>query len=263
LIGKRRLRSPAGLLLAFALFVAVGCGGAGEEAGGGELVVAAAASLMDAFGELGRRFEARTGVRVVYSFGATADLARQVEQGAPFDVFASADVSHLDALAARGLLTEGTRAVYARGRLVLWLPRENAAVAGVGDLTRGEVTRVALAKPDAAPYGQAAVEALRALKVWEQVEPKVVYGQSVAQAKQFAASGNADAAFLPRSLVREGEGRFVEIDGRLHRPLEQSVAVVRASRRQEAARRFVEFLSGAEGRAVLESYGYAVPREVN
>jgi molybdate transport system substrate-binding protein len=242
-----------------ALVGLAGCGGGGEAEGGGEIVVAAAANLTEAFGELGRRFEARTGVRVVNSFGATADLARQIEQGAPFDVFAAADVQHVDALAAKGLLTEGARAVYARGRLVLWLPRGDAAVSNVGDLTKAEVTRVALARPDAAPYGRAAVEALRALGVWERVEPKVVYGQSVAQARQFAASGNADAAFLPRSLVREGEGRFVEVEERLHRPIDQAAAVVRASRRQEAARRFVEFLTGEEGRAVLRSYGYAAP----
>jgi molybdate transport system substrate-binding protein len=168
-------------------------------------------------------------------------------------------VEHVEALAAKGLLAEGTRAVYARGRLVLWLPRGGAAVARVEDLAGAGVTRVAVAKPNLAPYGEAAVEAMRALNVWERVEPKVVYAQNVAQAKQFAATGNADAAFLPRSLVTEGEGRFIEIDESLHRPLDQAVGVVRASRKQEAARRFVEFLRSAEGKAVLESFGYGTP----
>lgn len=235
-----------------------GCGRGGREEGGGELVVAAAANLTEAFGELGRRFEGRTGVRVVNSFGATADLARQIEQGAPFDVFASADTRHVDALASAGLLTEGTRAVYARGRLVVWLPRGDSAVARAEDLAKPEVARVAVAKPDVAPYGQAAVEALEALGVWARVEPKVVYAQNVSQAKQFAATGNADAALLPRSLVHEGEGKSVEIDEALHRPVEQAAGVVRASKRQGEARRFVEFLSSEEGRAVLKSYGYEV-----
>jgi molybdate transport system substrate-binding protein len=248
----------APLLLVCALACLGGCGPAREE-GGEEIVVAAAANLSDAFGEVGRRFTARTGVRVVYSFGATADLAKQIEQGAPFDVFAAADVKHPEALARRGLLTEGTLALYARGRLVLWTARGDVAVARVEDLTGGVVSRVAVAKPDLAPYGAAAVEAMRALGVWERVEPKVVYAQSAAQAKQFAATGNADAAFLPRSLVRSGEGRFVEIDESLHRPIEQAAAVVRASKKQAAARRFVEFLFSDEGRAALKSFGYAEP----
>jgi molybdate transport system substrate-binding protein len=255
----RRRRSARAACLIFALIFS-GLGGCRAEKGGEEeIVVAAAANLSEAFGEVGRRFTARTGVRVVFSFGATADLARQVEQGAPFDVFAAADLKHPDALAARGLLAEGTRAVYARGRLVLWTPRADLPLARVEDLTGGGVTRVAVAKPDLAPYGEAAVEAMRAAGVWAGVEPKVVYAQSVAQARQFAATGNADAAFLPRSLVREGEGRFVEVDASLHRPIDQAVAVVRASRQQGPARRFVEFLLSEEGRAVLKSFGYAEP----
>lgn len=256
---KRRLFAAARAVCVLAAFGLAGCGGGAGEPGRGEIVVAAAANLTEAFGEVGRRFTARTGVRVVNSFGATADLARQVEQGAPFDVFASADVEHVDALAAGGLLAEGTRAVYARGRLVLWLPRGGGPVARVEDLEGAGVTKVAVAKPDLAPYGRAAVEAMDALGVWARIEPKVVYAQSASQAKQFAATGNADAAFLPRSLVKAGEGRFIEIDARLHRPLDQAAAVVRASRKQEAARRFVEFLLSEEGRAVLESYGYTAP----
>ena len=129
----------------------------------------------------------------------------------------------------------------------------------VEDLAGARVSKVALAKPDVAPYGRAAVEALRALNVWGRVEPKVVYAQSVAQAKQWAATGNADAALLPRSLVKEGEGKVIEVEGRLHAPIDQAVAVVRASKRQDAARRFVEFVMGEEGQSVLKSFGYEKP----
>lgn len=248
-------------LVSLALVAGAGCAsGGGGAKGGGEIIVAAAANLTDAFGELGRRFTARTGVRVTYSFGATADLARQVENGAPFDVYAAADVSHVEGLARENLLTEGTRFVYARGRLVVWLPPGSGLQLGrVEELADARVSKVAIAKPDVAPYGQAAVESLRALNVWPQVEPKVVYAQSVAQAKQWAAAGEADAALLPRSLVREGEGRAIEVDARLHAPIEQALAVVRASKNQEAARRFVEFVMGEEGQAVLKSFGYESP----
>lgn len=241
------------------LLAAAGCGRGGRESGE-EIVVAAAANLTDAFGEVGRRFTARTGVRVTYSFGATADLAKQVEAGAPFDVFASADVARVDELLRKGLLVDDTRAVYARGRLVLWVPPDaRAPVNRVEDLAGAGVTRVAVAKPDAAPYGRAAVESLRALGLWEALEPKVVYSQSVAQAKQFAASGNADAAFLPRSLVREGEGTALEVEARLHAPIDQALGVVRASAKQAAAREFAEFVLSEEGQAVLKSFGYDAP----
>lgn len=246
-------------LLSLALLVGSGCARKGGDAGGAdEIVVAAAANLTDAFEELGRRFTARTGVRATFSFGATADLARQIENGAPFDVYAAADVSHVDELAREGLLDDDARAVYARGRLVVWLPPGSGLQVGrVEDLAGA--SRVAIAKPDVAPYGRAAVEALRALNVWTRVEPKVVYAQSVAQAKQWAAAGDADAALLPRSLVREGEGKIVEVDGRLHAPIDQAIAVVRASKRQEAARRFVEFVLGEEGQSVLRGFGYDAP----
>lgn len=237
-------------------FVAAGCAQRVEERPvQEEIVAAAAANLTEAFEEVGRRFTAQTGVRVVNSFGATADLAKQIEHGAPFDVFAAADVKHVEALERKGLLADGSRAVYARGRLVLWFPR-GAGGARVEDLTGAGVTKVAVAKPELAPYGEAAVEALRALGVWERVEPKVVYAQNVAQAKQFAATGNAEAAFVPRSLIKPNEGAAVEIDGALHHPIEQALGIVKSSKKQAAARRFRDFVLSEEGQALLESYGY-------
>jgi len=255
------MRKLSAFLVSLALVTTSGCARKGADVNGSEeIVVAAAANLTDAFEELGRRFTSKTGVRVTFSFGATADLARQVENGAPFDLYAAADTSHVDELARKGLLTDGTRAVYARGRLVVWVPPGGGLqLERVEDLAGARVSKVALAKPDVAPYGRAAVEALRALNVWGQVEPKAVYAQSVAQAKQWAATGNADAAMLPRSLVREGEGKVIEVDGRLHAPIDQAMGVVRASKRQDAARRFIEFVMGEEGQAVLKSFGYEAP----
>lgn len=232
----------------------------GNQAAAREINVAAAANLTDAFKELGQQFTAQTGVRVVYSFGATADLARQIENGAPFDVFAAADIEHVEALNRQGLLTAETQAVYARGRLVLWIPPESRAkLERLEDIARAEIERIGVAKPDVAPYGRATVEALRALQLWPQVEPKVVYGQNVAQVKQYAATGNVDAAFIPLALVRSGEGRAIEVDERLHQPIDQALGVVKASGKQDDARRFASFVLSAEGRALLERYGYRQP----
>ena len=226
-----------------------------------EITVAAASNLTGAFEELARQFTAETGIKVTYSFGATADLARQVEQGAPFDVFASADVVHVAGLEQKGFVAPGSAMVYARGRLVVWAPPgarvRVARVEGVAG--SAEVRRVAVANPELAPYGRAAVEALQALNVWPQVETKIVYAQNVSQARQFAASGNAEAAFIPLALVKQGEGSYVEVDESLHRPIEQAIGLVHASGKQEAARAFVDYVTGAKGQALLEKYGYRKP----
>lgn len=241
--------------------VAAGCGTAQQQGGGQrevtEINVGAASNLSDAFKELGEQFRAQTGVRVVYSFGSTADLAKQIEQGAPFDMFAAADVDHVEALNRQGLVLPDTVALYARGQLVLWTPAGSRLKLGrIEDVTRAEVERISIAKPDVAPYGRAAVQALSALHLWKDVEPKAVYGQNVTQTKQYAATGNADVAFIPRSLVREGEGQSIAVDERLHQPINQALAVTKSSSKQAAARQLAQYVLGPEGQALLERYGY-------
>lgn len=229
--------------------------------GHSELVVAAAANLTDAFAEIGARFTTETGIRVVFSFGATADLARQIENGAPFDLFAAADTAHVDLLERNGLITPGSRALYARGRLVMWLPPGSILQAGrIEDLTAKAFERIAIAKPDIAPYGQATVESLRALSIWSQIEPKVIYGQSVSQAKQYAATGNAEVAFIPLALVKPGEGTYIEVNEESHKPINQALGVVKDSSKQTEARQFVDFLLGPEGQELLSKHGYSKPR---
>lgn len=233
-----------------------------------EIIVAAAANLTDAFAELGERWTKKSGVRVRFSFGATADLAKQIENGAPFDVFAAADVEHVADLDRKNLLTHGTQKLYARGRLVLWIPlnehQRPAPIRRIEDITREDVARIAVAKPDVAPYGRAAVEALRALNLWPRVEPKIVYGQSVAQAKQYAATGNADAAFVPLALVmQEPAERIIEVNERLHQPINQALGIMRASGKQAAARSFADFVTGEEGQSILLRYGYTQESQEN
>ncbi|MDT4897314.1 MAG: molybdate transport system substrate-binding protein [Acidobacteriota bacterium] len=248
------------LLLIFASLFSINCSRStltNNQAVSPEITVAAAANLTDAFTEMEKEFTSRTGVRVRLSFGATADLARQIENGAPFDVFAAADVEHVDKLNSEGLLMPGTNHLFARGRLVLWIPPNSSFTLNrIEDIARPEVERIALAKPDIAPYGRAAVEALHALNLWTQIEPKVIYGQSVAQAKQYAATGYAEVAFIPLSLFKPNEGQAIEVDERLHRPLNHAIAVIKDSHQQEAAQRFVTFVLSPEGQAMLERYGY-------
>ena len=231
-----------------------------DQAESQSLTVAAASNLTDAFAEIGPRFTAKTGIRVVFSFGATADLAKQIENGAPFDVFAAADTEHVEQLERQDLLTPGTRALYARGRLVMWLPAgSNLKAERIQDITAKEFERIAIAKPDVAPYGRAAVESLRALGIWNQIEARVIYGQNVSQTKQYAATGNAEVAFIPLALVKPGEGNYLEVSEESHRPIDQALGIVKDSPKQAAARQFVDFLLGVEGQEILAKKGYNRP----
>jgi molybdate transport system substrate-binding protein len=225
-----------------------------------ELTVAAAASLTHAFADIGSQFTSQTGTRVIFSFGATADLARQIQNGAPFDVFAAADTTHVDQLESEGLLTPGSRALYARGQLVMWLPAGSMlTVKRIEDITAKEFDRIAVAKPDVAPYGQATVESLKALGLWAQIEPRVIYGQNVSQTKQFATTGNAEVAFIPLALVKPGEGTYLQVDEKLHRPIDQALGIIKASRNQTRARQFVDFVLSAEGQEILSKKGFRRP----
>jgi molybdate transport system substrate-binding protein len=222
-----------------------------------ELIVAAAANLTNVSAEIGQRFTYKTGIRVIFAFGATTDLAKQIENGAPFDVFMAGDVTNVDHLDQQGLLTADTRAIYARGRLVVWFPTgSNLRIQRIQDITAEEFERIAIAKPDIAPYGQAAVESLRAVGLWDQIEPRVIYAQNVAQTKQFAATGNAEVAFIPLALVKTDEGEYLEVDQNLHRPIDQALAIVKATANQTAARQFVDFMLSDQGQQILAARGY-------
>lgn len=222
-----------------------------------ELIVAAAANLTDAFEELGRDFTSESGIKVTYSFGSTGDLTKQIENGAPFDVFAAADAEHPIELEKKNLIVPGTRSLYARGVLVLWIPSgSKIQIERIQDLARSEVKTIAIAKPELAPYGKATVETLQATGIWSQIEPKVVYAQNVSQTRQFASSGNAEAAFIPLALVKKGEGQVIAIDEKLHAPIEQELCLIKASNRREQAAKFRAYVLSEKGQALLKRYGY-------
>jgi len=224
------------------------------------LTIAAAAKLTDVLGEIGRAFDAQTGIKVIFSYGSTAQLATQIENGAPFDLFAAADTEHVDALVTDHKLTSESRAVYALGQLALWIPDgEQTGVRELKDLAGKQIRFVALAQPELAPYGQAAVDVLKGAGLWDSVQPKLVYGTSISMAKQYAASGSANAAFTAYSLVLHEKGTVLKIDPHLHRPIQQALGIVAASHRTEEARQFRSFLLGDEGRAILTNNGYQLP----
>jgi len=248
--GMRRLLPLLSALLAMA------CGSRAKLPAKDEINVATAANLTRVFTELGQIFERETSIHLVTSFGATTQLAQQIEHGAPFDVFAAADTEHVDELARKGLIFEDTRAIYARGKLVLWVPGSRTPVDRLEDLARADVTHIAIANPQLAPYGRAAVETLHALHLWEAVEPRIVYAQNVSMATQYAATGNAGAAFTALALVYDRAGRKIEVAGNLHAPIDQAIAVLRGSAKPEQARKFVAFITGRHAREVFKRFGY-------
>jgi molybdate transport system substrate-binding protein len=227
---------------------------------GPAITVAAAANTSEAFDEIGAAFQRDSGIRVVYSYGSTAQLTRQIESSAPFDVFAAADVEHIDELVRKGKLKPDSRAVYARGRLALWLPKiDSPNPPPVSYLTKPSVRYVSIADPSLAPYGKAAVEALKATGIWDSVKGKVVYATNINMAKQHAASGNADAAFTALSLLKNAAGAVVTIDEKLHTPLDQALGILTSSARPNESERFRAFVLGPVGASVLDRYGYVRP----
>ena len=222
------------------------------------ITVAAAANLTEVLGEIGPRFEAQTGSHPVFSYGSTAQLSRQIESSAPFDVFAAADSEHVADLDRKGLLAPGSRAVYARGVLALWFPAGGDALKGLEDLNSPTVRVVAIAKPDLAPYGQAAVDSLQRLGIWEQVKPKVVYAENISMAKQYGKSKNADAVFTAYSLVLHESGKTLRVEERLHQPLDQELGIVAKSNHQDSAKKFAAFVLRGDGKSILIGYGYNV-----
>jgi molybdate transport system substrate-binding protein len=226
---------------------------------GNSLTVAAAANLIGVMDEIAREFEEQTTIRVVVSYGSTAQLAQQIEHGGPFDVFAAADTEHVDALIEKGKLRRESRAIYARGQLVLWCPDSSFHVERIEDITNPAIRFISVAKPDLAPYGRATVEALKAVGIWDRVQPRITYANSISMAKQHASSGNADVAFTALSLVLEERGTVLKVDPRLYRPIDQALAITAATERVEAGRRLVGFVLGARGRALFSNRGYLLP----
>ena len=245
-------------LSAIAFFVSLVV--AHEQSPRAQVSVAAAANLTDVLQAIVSEFEAETGIHPTFSFGSTAQLARQIESGAPFDVFAAADTEHVEELDQKHLLARGSRAVYATGVLALWIPPGTKdSIDRIEDLTRPDVKFIAVAKPELAPYGEATVQTLEHLGIWERVKSKIVYAENINMAKQYGTSNNADAVFTAYSLVLKEGGKKIQVKENLHRPISQELGILADSKNPREARAFVEFLLKGRGRDVLAESGYRVP----
>jgi len=226
--------------------------------------VAAASDLSAAFTELGAAFEKQTGTRPVFSFGSTGLLAKQLEQGGPFDVFAAANVSFVEQVVRAGACDGATQALYARGRLVVWTSKEGDAPAprALADLGSQRFRKIAIASPEHAPYGRAAKQALERAGAFPTVSSRLVFGENVSQALQFARTGNADAAIVALSLtVTLDDGHVLPVDDTLHDPIDQALVVCKNGKNAAQGRAFAELVNRPEGRRIMNRYGFVRPGE--
>ena len=226
------------------------------------ITVFAAADLAFAFKEVIPRFEQALGVKVTLVLGSTGNLARQIEHGAPADIFFAADQRFVERLTARGVLIPETKALYAQGRIVLaTAKRFRSKLTDLRDLLDPKIRHVAIANPLHAPYGKAAEEALKKVGVWETLTPKLVYGETIRHALQFIQTGAAEAGIVALSIANVPEIDWALIDANLHTPLNQAVAVVKRSSRPELGLAFIQFVNGLEGREIMKRYGFLLPGE--
>lgn len=233
---------------------------------GEPLRIAAAADLQIVLPKLIKAFEESSGVVASATFGASGNLAAQIRQGAPFDVFLSADLAFVEELGAEGSIASGSIEPYARGSLVLVVhPAAADAVNGLADLTKPEVSKLAIANPQFAPYGRAAREVLERSDLWTRLEPKIVLAESVRQALVYEEQGDAEAALISRSLLdpdkKAGVEKVIPISPNLHAPLVQGLGIVARSKTPDQARAFADFVLGAEGRLILREAGFAPPHQ--
>jgi molybdate transport system substrate-binding protein len=211
--------------------------------------------------------KARPDIAVSVSYGSSGNFLSQVSNGAPFDLFFSADIEYPRRLAEAGLAPTGSEFLYAVGRIVVWVPSASRVQVsqGVKALTAPAVRRIAIANPRHAPYGRAAEAALRAAGVYEAVKDKLVLGENVAQTAQFVQSGAADAGIIALSLAIApalvNEGRYFEVPLDAYPRMEQGGIILGRARDLEAARAFRDFVLGTHGRATLKRYGFFLPGE--
>jgi molybdate transport system substrate-binding protein len=230
------------------------------------MTIAAAADLKFAMDELVLTFKKSNpndGVSVIY--GSSGHFFAQIQHGAPFDMFFSADIGFPRELAKAGLAT-GDPKPYAFGRIVLWSSTMDATKMTLASLADPRIDRIAIANPKHAPYGKRAEEALRAAGVWDKVQPRLVFGENISQTAQYVSTGNAQVGIVALSLAVNAElaskGGYRLIPDKLHQPLEQGYITTKRAASNPTAKRFSDYMSSKPARAAMTKFGFVLPDEV-
>jgi molybdate transport system substrate-binding protein len=231
-----------------------------------QISVAAAADLQFAMQDIAARFQKETGKGVQVTYGSSGNFFQQFQNGAPFDLFFSANLDYPKQLEAAGLTEPGSYYQYARGKIVIWVPNDSKLdlSSGIQVLLSPSIQKIAIANPQHAPYGQAAVAAMQKANVYDKVKDKLVLGENISQTASFVVSGSADVGIVALSLAlspnMKDKGQYAEVPADEYPPIEQACVILRSSKNKEAASQFLSFIKTTMIGDVLKSYGFDVPR---
>lgn len=246
--------------LVFVLFLSQDGSGAAAE-----IMIAAASDLNFAMKDLVTEYEKTSGNHVKLSLGSSGNFFSQIQNGAPFDLYFSADIGYPRKLEEAGLVVPGSLYPYAVGRIVLWTGKGSHLdlSKGLEILREPTIKKIAIANPKHAPYGRAAVAAMAHFNVYDQVKDKLILGENISQAAQFIESGACDAGIVALSLAlapaMKAAGQYWEIPASAHSPLEQGAVILKQSKNQEVAKQFLEFIKGSSGQEIMKRYGFTLP----
>ena len=226
------------------------------------LTVAAASDLQFAFTELAKKFENASNCHVDLVFNSSGTLTRQIEQGAPYDIFASANIEFVDNLRKKGKTIPNTQKLYATGEIgMVSLLNKSSHPTKLHDLLNPEIKKIAIANPEHAPYGLAAKQALESSGLWDKLQNKLVYGKSVADTLTLVTSGNAETGIVAHSIITE-DMQYSGIDEQLHEPINQAITVVAGTDNKDLAIEFIQYVISNEGQSILRKYGFNSPDAV-
>ena len=230
-----------------------------------EITVAAAADLQFAFQDVAARFQKETNHPVKLTFGSSGNFFSQIQNGAPFDVYFAADIDYPKRLEAAGLTEPGTLYEYATGKIVLWAPSGSKLVVskGLQALLDSNVNKIAIANPEHAPYGRAAVAAMKHENIYDKVSTKLVLGENISQTASLVVSGGADVGIIALSLAvaptMKTKGQYAEIPTAEYPALEQAAVILKSSQHKDIVKQFMDYLKASEIRTLLRGYGFALP----
>lgn len=249
------------LIIALCMFFITGVNLAVAE----EITIAAASDLNFAFREIVTEYEKTSGNHVRLTLGSSGNFYAQIQNGAPFDLYFSADIAYPRKLEEAGLTVPGSLYPYAVGRIVLWAGDESHfdLTKGLEILPEAAIRKIAIANPKHAPYGRAAVAAMEYFKVYDQVKDKLILGENISQTAQFIESGACDIGIIALALAvapaMKSKGTYWEIPAEVHPPIEQGAVILKSSKQQESAKQFLAVIKGAQGQEIMKRYGFTLP----
>lgn len=247
-----------------AFCAALVCGFSPQPSPAQEITVAAAADLQPAMQDVAARFQKETGQRVNVIYGSSGNFFQQIQNGAPFDIFFSANLDYPKKLESAGLTEKGSYYRYASGKIVVWVAKDSKINldSGLRSLLDPGIQKIAIANPRHAPYGQAAIAAMQKEDIYEKVKNKFVLGENISQAASFVTAGTADVAVLALSLALspnlKDKGRYAAIPANDYPPIEQACVILSGSKNKEGSRQFLAFIRSAQVADILASYGFDV-----